>query len=117
MAESKKAPKVPQDHKKKADGDATPKVTERDGGWDVRYRGVDFRVEAAALNDFELMDTIAAVEDGQAHHLPGLLRGLIGEDGYKAALGLLRDEETGRVSLEQGAEFVWTLFGALNPNS
>lgn len=98
------APKKPQDRKPPADAPIK-----------VEVRGQSFTIDRDALDDFELLDDIARVEDGAGHRLPSLLRRLLGED-YGRALDLLRDEETGRVALESGAELVQEIFEAVDPS-
>jgi len=79
--------------------------------------GITVTVTEEALDDFELLDDIrAAGDDGDASRLPSLLRRLVGDD-YKRILNELRDPVTRRVSAKRGSQFVWDVFGALNPNS
>lgn len=98
------APKKPADRKPPADAPI-----------EVEVRGKKFTIDRDALDDFELLDDLARVEDGQGQRLPSLLRRLLGED-YKTALELIRDKETGRVSLETGAELVNEIFAAVDPS-
>lgn len=98
------APKKPQDRKPAADAPIK-----------VEVRGTTFTIDRAALDDFELLDDLARVEDGAGQRLPSLLRRLLGGD-YGRALDLIRDEDTGRVSLETGAELVQEIFEAVDPS-
>ena len=101
--------KNPQDHKAKAT--PAPEVLT------ATVRGVEWSVPADALDDFELLDDLNALDQkGDATRLPAVLRRLLG-DQWRDAMDVLRDEGTGRVSVEAGAEFVMELMGALNPNS
>lgn len=69
-----------------------------------------------ALDDFEVLDDIRAVQDANdASRLPSLLRRLVG-DQYRTVLDQLRGPN-GRVTTSDGAQFVLDLFQALNPNS
>ncbi|MBD8218199.1 hypothetical protein IFU40_06075 [Microbacterium sp. CFBP 13617] len=78
---------------------------------------IEVTVLEEALDDFELLDDIrAAGDNGDASRLPSLLRRLVGDD-YKRILDELRDPVTHRVSAAKGSQFVWDVFGALNPNS
>lgn len=78
---------------------------------------IEVTVLEEALDDFELLDDIrAAGDNGDASRLPSLLRRLVGDD-YKRILDELRDPVTRRVSAAKGSQFVWDVFGALNPNS
>ncbi|QFQ29708.2 hypothetical protein EEW87_004240 [Janibacter melonis] len=111
MSDTKTVPagaKKPQDHK--------PKTETEDGKRVVEVRGEKFTIEADAFDDFELLDDLSALEDGDATKLPGVLRRLVGKDQYAQALDLARDEDTGRVSIEAGAELVSDMLGAAAPN-
>lgn len=114
-AVAKKGVKQPEDHKPKTED---PKVEVVDGARIVTLHGAEWRIEDAVLDDFELLDDLRAVQDNDdASRMPSLLRRMLGDDGYKQAMDVLRDSGTGRVSVEAGAIFVWDLFKALNPNS
>jgi len=105
-------PKKPQDHKK-----PKPPVKEVDGGKQVTISGVTVTVDNDALNDFELLDDLRAIDvEKNAARLPGILRKLVG-DSFGDVMNALRDEKTGRVTIESGTEFVKDLFEVLNPNS
>jgi hypothetical protein len=83
----------------------------------AEVRGKTWVVPADALDDFELLDDLNALEQrADATRLPSVLRRLLG-DQWRDAMDVLRDKDTGRVSVEAGAEFVMELMGALNPNS
>ena len=99
------APETPQDRKPKAS-----KATE---DFTVTVAGRDWTVAREALDDFELLDDLGAVEAGNPARLPSVLRRLLGEQ-YAAALDTIRDEKTGRVGIEAGNDFVKAVFEALN---
>lgn len=106
---------APQDHKPKAE---KPTVKKVEGGKEVTFKGITVTVDDEALDDFELLDDLRALdEDQNASRLPVVLRRLVGKDGYKTVMDGLRDEKTGRVSGEAGGEFVAEILGALAPNS
>lgn len=117
--------KQPADHKPKTEKpkivDATREVGVGDEkrvleGREVTLRGVTVFVPHEALNDFELMDDIRAVDlDRNGTRLPSLLRRLTGDEGYRAVMAHLRGDN-GRVSIDAGAEFVSDLIAAFNPN-
>lgn len=131
MAETKTV-KAPQDHKPKeekpkvdtveidvetgeTDADGKPK-TRKAKARRVALRGVVVTVPDEALDDFEVLDDMRALQDDEdASRMPALLRRLIGDD-YKRVLNALRGSN-GRVSVEDGTTFVWELIKALNPNS
>ena len=80
-------------------------------------RGIDVEVAPEALDDWELMEAIAAVDGGdQEAMMHAIVKRLIGPDAYAKAKGSVRDD-TGRVSAEAMGEFVGELFTALAPNS
>ncbi len=122
--------KKPQDHQRKK-----PTVKEVDGGKrvtfpDILARTVDggtvekdgntlplsVTVDTAALDDFELLDDMRGMDDGNHARMPAMLRRLVGDD-YKSVLEAFRDRETGRVPITKVAPWVQDLLGALNPNS
>lgn len=105
--------KAPADHLPKAE---KPKVEKVDGGRKVTLSGVSVTVANEALDDFELLDDLRAVDvDSNASRLPALLRRIVGDD-YSAVMDALRDPKTGRVPIQAGTGFIKDLFGALNPN-
>lgn len=106
-------PKNPEDHKPKK-----PTVNESDGGKIVTlpYYGLTVTVLTDALDDFELLDRLATLEQNPAQ-IPGVLRQAVGDDQFAVVMDALRDKATGRVSMEAGVGFFRDLFGALNPNS
>lgn len=83
-------------------------------------RGRTFAIEAASLDDWELIEVISALDGGGDQsamlQLPAVLRRLLGAAQYAAAKDAVRDE-AGRVSAEEMGEFVGELFMALDPNS
>lgn len=82
----------------------------------VELEGVEWQVTASALNDFELLEDIDAVDSGNPSRLPKVLRRMLGDDQYRKALDALRDEE-GIVRVEKAAEFFYAIAAAVNPNS
>jgi len=118
--------KQPQDHLTKVEKAKVETVEVTVGEGDAErtvpakrtiIRGITVTVLDEAIDDFELLDDLRAVDvDGNAAHLPALLRRLVGDE-YKTVMDGLRDKDTGRVSIESGSMFVKEIFGALNPNS
>lgn len=99
--------KKPQDHKKPA----------ADGALVVTVNGHDYQIARDALDDFELLDDLARLDDGEGTRLPAILRRLVGDDGYRAALDTIRDPETGRVSIEAGGDLLAALLkGGADPS-
>ena len=102
--------KKPTDHQAKAE-DAPAELR-------CTLRGREWVVPADALDDFELLDDFNALEQHQnAARFPSILRRLLGNDQMRDAMDALRDETTGRVSIEAGADFVAELMQELNPSS
>lgn len=100
--------KKPQDHQ--------PKATDQPEVINVTVRGVDLQVDAAALDDFELLDDLNELEQNQnPGRFPSILRRLVG-DQWKTVIEALRGPN-GRVSVEDGVEFVGELLEAVSPNS
>ena len=109
-----KRPTTPQDRKPSA---AEAQKAEALGTTvTVELEGVEWQVTASALNDFELLEDIDAVDSGNPARLPKVLRRMLGEDQYPKALDALRDEE-GIVRVEKAAEFFYAIAAAVNPNS
>ena len=108
MTEVPATARKPQDRKPKAED--APTVTT------VAVRGIDVTVPADALDDFELLDDLHELENGNATRLPAVLRRLVG-DQWRAVMDVARDPETGRVSIESGAEVVREIMAGLAPNS
>lgn len=123
--------KEPQDHKGKK-----PRVKEVDGARVVTFPSVKARardgkviekdgnvvplsvtVTREALDDFELLDDLRAIDvDQNASRMPALLRRLVGAD-FQAVMDALRDSVSGRVRIEPAQEWLRDLMEALNPNS
>jgi hypothetical protein len=101
--------KKPQDHK--------PPEEPSDGFIHVQLHGQEWLVPEESMDDFELLDDINSLEQkGDASRMPSVLRRLLGEQ-WGQAMEVLRDKDTGRVSVEAGSKFVWDLLEAMNPNS
>jgi hypothetical protein len=110
---ARKTPAKPQDHLPKAE---KPKVEKVDGGRKITLSGVTVTVSDAALDDFELLDDLRAVDvDKNTSRLPALLRRIVGDE-YPDVMDALRDKDSGRVTISVAMAFIKDLFGALNPN-
>jgi len=106
MTTPPKGAKAPQDRK--------PKATEN-GDRTVTVAGQDWTVPADALDDFELLDDLGELENGNATRLPRIMKRLLGDD-YKKALDAIRDD-AGVVRIEPAGEFINELLQGLDPNS
>lgn len=60
--------------------------------------GFAVTVDADALDDAELFETLVAIDKGESVDVPGVLRALLGETGKKDLYEHLRDEN-GRVKI------------------
>src|SRR5699024_336936 len=106
---------VPANAKKPADRKA--KKDEVQTALTATVRGRDWQIPAEAVDDFELLDAFAQLrQTDDVSLVPFILRRLLDEQ-WRDAMNLLRNKNTGRVSLEDGMEFTQELMGALNPNS
>lgn len=121
----------PQDHKSKK-----PSVKEVEGGKRVTFPDIQARthdgkviekdgnkvalsvtVTNDALDDFELLDDLRAIDvDLNASRMPSLLRRLV-QDDYRSVMDALRDWKSGRVRIEPAQSWLRDLMEALNPNS
>lgn len=109
-------PKKPQDHLSKQE---KPKVVTESDRWVVTHEGITLTVLKEALDDFELLDDLAALQSDEkagAVRFPSLLRHLAGDEGFKAVTDGLR-AENGRVPIAKTVQYILEVFGALNPNS
>lgn len=78
---------------------AKPKALE------VTYAGERWVIKREALDDFELLDDLGAMEAGNPARFPSALRRMLGAEQAKRAVELLRNPDTGRVPVEPAVEF------------
>lgn len=98
----------PQDHKPKKSANLTTTI-----------RGIEVSVDPDALDDWELIEVVSALDSGDNSAmlaLPAVVRRLLGNATYEQVKNACRDEN-GRVSAEAMGEFVGELFVELAPNS
>lgn len=124
------AAKKPQDHKPKkpsvkkvAGGKVVTfsDVLERDQSGKVvvvegKEKALSVTVLDEALDDFELLDEMRALDEGNATKMPAVLRRMVGDD-FKTVMNSLRDPKTGRVTITAARGWIDRLLQALNPNS
>lgn len=94
-------------------------TTPKDALVELTVKGINVEVPQNALNDFELMVHIMAVDMGDTHsivHADQGLKLLLGLEQHAAVMSALR-AETGRVTVEDGLEFFVELIKAVLPNS
>lgn len=133
MSTVKSTVKKPADHQPKQ---VKPKVKAVDGGKEITFTDIPardrdgkttvvdekplpltVRVLDEALDDFELLDDMRALDvDGNSTKMPAMLRRMVGDD-YKLVMESLRDQTTGRVTITAVNAWINRLLEALNPNS
>lgn len=99
--------KKPQDRKKK--------IVIEDGFRVLELRGVEVRIREELFDDFELLDELSYVDENPGYSAR-LLRRMVGQVKYGELLNKIRDEDTGRVTVEAGAELLADLLDAATPN-
>ncbi len=111
------APAIPDEAKKPEDH--KPPASEAPEILEATVRGVRIVVPIEVLDDFELLDDLSELTRRRdARTLPPLLRRLVPDDTTRGQLlDLARDKETGRVTIEMGADLVGEIFEGINPNS
>lgn len=97
----------PADHK--------PKVETKDGKSTVTIKGITVSVEKDALDDFELLDDLAKMQDGDGARIASVAHRLFGDE-FKTVMDGLRGEN-GRVSVTAASEFISELLAAISPSS
>lgn len=95
--------------------DRKPKVETVDGKSTVTIKGVTVTVEKDALDDFELLDDLAKMQDGDGARIASVAHRLFGDE-FKKVMDGLRGEN-GRVSVETASEFISELLAAISPSS
>lgn len=110
-------PTPPATAKKPADRQAKKaEITE----FTMTVYGIDVSIAVEALDDFEFMDDIGRVDDGDLSRAPIALRRLVGSEKMRELMDAVRDPDTGRVTSEAGAGLFMDIFKAVQeqaPNS
>ncbi|MFJ6429713.1 hypothetical protein [Microbacterium maritypicum] len=116
------APKKPQDHKPKSPKAEKIKISigEDDDareveGFRITVNEITVEVEKDALNDWEFLEDVADLQNGDGAKSVSMSRRLFG-DQYNTVKENFRDEKTGRVSSADFQEFVQAVLEAV-PNS
>lgn len=104
-------PDVPAKAKKPADRKPKKAATHP-----VEVGDITIHVDSDALDDFELMEDVARMEDGEAHRAAGVLRRILGPEQFKLAMDALRND-AGRVSTEAALKLTKDVFASFSPNS
>lgn len=95
--------RAPRDHKKKAALAAPGSVA-------ATVRGVEWTIEAAALDDWDLIEDL---NDPTGASLPSATRRLLGAVQYETAREMVRDAVTGRVPATAMSELIGEIFTAV----
>lgn len=97
-AARKPAARKPQDRKPKAVEAAEPEAVT------ITVDGFSLIVDPETLDDFELLENVARVEDGDLSRLPQVLQRMFGAEQYAAVKEHLRND-AGRITTEAAATF------------
>lgn len=112
---AKKPAKVAPDPQAAAEQKAAAELAER---YVVLHaEGQDWRIPRAAMNDFEVLRDVRAIERGEATRYADVLEKLLEPAELQRAMELLRDPDTGRVPLDRGYLFTQRLISAHIPKS
>ena len=95
--------------------DRKPKVETVDGVSKVTIKDITVSVDKDALDDFELLDDLAKIQDGDGARIASVAHRLFGDE-FKTVMDGLRGEN-GRVSVEAASEFISELLAAISPNA
>lgn len=106
------APRKPQDRKPKAaDVEEYDALTEPR---EITVDGITFTARLNITTDFEFMEGVADIDNGEYQHLPAVLRRLVGDpEAYRRVKEHLRDEN-GRIDMEPASEFFGKAMDALS---
>lgn len=74
--------------------------------------GFDAQVDANAVHDWEFVEAVCEIDQGNTTKLPTLFNALLGEKQKKALVAYLR-ETTGKCTVEQMSETIVEIFSLL----
>lgn len=83
----------------------------------VHLRGRDWDVNASALDDAELLETLISLDEGNPKGIFTAVRALLGDSQRKEVMEVLRNPETGVATMTDYTKFFTDMMRALNPNS
>lgn len=89
----------------------------------ITHLGVKLVIEAAALDDFELLRDLARMQDEAVSEndrmsmIPNVFTRFFGERQAATVLNVLRDPSTKRVKMADASKFFFEVVRALNPES
>ena len=73
--------------------------------------GFEFEIEKEALDDYELIEMIAELDDGKTSNLPKIYERLLGKEQKKALMEFLRKD--GRVSFTEMSKAFFEIMNAI----
>jgi hypothetical protein len=74
--------------------------------------GFELTVDENALHDWEVVETICEIDNGNSTKLPALFNAILGEEQKKALVAYQR-EKTGACTVEDMSGFLVEIFNAL----
>lgn len=86
------APRKPQDRK--------PKAEEQTAAITVTVDDVTVTLDADSMDDYELMEDVAKIDDGQHYRIGRVLEKLLGADAHSAVKEKFREPDSGKVRME-----------------
>lgn len=91
------------------------RLPKKDALRSITVKGVDLVVDPKMFDDFEVVDSLFQLQNGNGLHAAGLLRKFAGEK-FIDVMDALRDGENGRVPVDAAVGFLEELMDAVNPN-
>lgn len=77
----------------------------------VTESGFEFEISANALDDYELMEMIAELDDGKMQNLPKIIDYILGKEQKKALMEYLRED--GKVPMSAMTKAFFEIMGAI----
>lgn len=81
----------------------------------IEVQGLKLNIDTDVFDDFDLIDALDQINEGNALRIAGALRAVCGEH-FNEVREHLRDGETGRIPVESAAKFFTDLAQAVAPN-
>lgn len=114
-AKNTNRPPVSDHKKKKAKATKVQKSVALNQPIEVKVDGKAWSIKPSAVDDFELLEDLDAIDSGDPARIPKVMRRLLGNEQYAAAIEALRGKN-GVVSIEHAAKFFYKIVEAINPN-
>lgn len=81
----------------------------------ITVRDITLTVDTEAVTDFELVDALDQVDQGNPLRVATAMRRLVGSDQMPVVMDGLRDKKSGRVDAETAADFFAEVLQELAP--